>query len=168
MYKIGEGRYQQVYKSGSMVVKHAILEDDHNSQVDKILEYYENIKGVGINVPDFYGFKKFKKQKILETRWQYCGKDLRKHFKNSSAEEKKIIVEKLIHFSHLANNIPFYPIFEQFTVLKNKIFFIDFYPSRTTRDFASYDLEKKLVLEKKFKGIENRIKTVQSESLKYN
>lgn len=159
--KIGEGRYQKVYRLGDKVLKIAYDIKNPSTLISRMEKYHQTIKSAGIKVPDYFGAHFSKKDKKIITQWSYAGKPIKEKILKDDKEKVMSILEQVLNMGLIAynHNIAFYPILEQFTILKKDVYFVDFFPPRTEKDFKDYPKEKRSALSLLFYGLPQKILT---------
>lgn len=164
MKKIGEGRYQEVFLEKELVLK-IPRRDISKEEVTRMKKYYDDIKGVGIKVPKYHG--RLSVEGRTAFKWDYCGIPL---VDVLCQDNKNLgLLGQVFNYGLLAykQGVAFFPILEQFTVLGNDVYFIDFLPSRTREDFNSYEQNKREDLGLMFFGLGQKIIRPAREALQH-
>lgn len=165
--KIGGGRYQKVYRLNNKVLKITDNIKNPSTVISRMEKYYQTMKSAGIKVPDYFGSRFSKKDKKLVTQWSYAGKPIKEKILKEDKEKVMTLLEQVLNMGLIAynHNIAFYPILEQFTIFKKDVYFVDFFPPRTEKDFKGYPKEKRSALDLLFYGLPQKILTPIKEAV---
>lgn len=168
MKKIGEGRHQEVFLEGNKVIK-TPKKGISESEVSRMVEYYNTIRMAGIKAAEYYG--KTTREGKTAFEWDYAGTPLTQVISSSDENDKILkLLERVLNYGFLAytKGIAFFPILDQFTVLDGEVYFVDFFPSRTKEDFDSYEPTKRTDLGMMFLGFGQKIIRPTREVLYYS
>lgn len=163
MKKIGQGKYQKAYLKNGLVYKYARIGDDFRNKSLLIKRYFNDLKKIGIPVPSFLRVKY--QRPFLITICEYCGIPLERFLLRANRNLVFKIYSEIVRLGLLAfkSHIAFHPKINQFTYRNGKIYFTDFYPSRTTKDFLSYNEEKRNSLGLLFYSLAQKVLTPTNE-----
>jgi hypothetical protein len=157
--RIGSGRYQEVFRNKNKIIKIAKISRNYKLVTEQVLKYYQDIDSLGIAVPKIFEIRFLAKEKILLTENEYLGITLPNFLLRAGSEELLSAFKQIIAWGIKAfqQEIAFYPLIEQFTVTRNKLFFIDFYPPRTSLNFKELGHKKQRDLALMFFGLSQKI-----------
>ena len=160
---IGQGRYQKVYIENGQVVKITDPIINASLMLERSIRYYNQIKNAGVLAPKLLRSEIRGEQ--IYTFWQYSGPPLIEALKVGDSKKAAFLLRKVLDLIKKTDKkkVAFYPLLEQFTVLDDEVYFVDFFPSRLIIDFKGYEYKKRKALTLKFYNLETKLLKILEE-----